>query len=91
MGASCKGTVKLSDGREITVDVSTLKNREYRNFMLGIWTLKDEDALITRLTGVSADDLGEMLREDFRRIFDKIVELANRPLDDPKNSPSAST
>lgn len=91
MGASCIGTVKLSDGTEATIDVSTLKNKEYRNFVTGAMTVEEEDALISRLTGLSVEYLGDMLRDDFRRLYLKFVELANHPLDDPKNSPSAST
>lgn len=91
MGASPKGTVTLSDGQEITVDVSTLKIREWRSF----WNAKsdpdEDDKVIARLAGLTVEQLQDLLRDDYRRVFEKIMSLSNRPLDDSKNSPSAST
>jgi hypothetical protein len=91
MGASPKGTVTLSDGREIAVDVSTLKVKEWRAFFNPSFSTDEEDKIVSRLSGLSVDQLQDLLRDDFRRLFDKIIELSNRPLDDPKNSQSAST
>lgn len=88
MGASPKGTVKLSDGREINVDVSSMTVKEWRM----IWSpVNDEaqDILYAKLTGMKPEEFSDMLRDDHRRITQKIIDLSNRPLDNP-NSPSAS-
>lgn len=81
MGATPKGNVKLSDGRELELDVSTMTVREWR----GLWSGSDEenDKLIARLTGIEPDKLPDMLRDDYRRIVNKVIELSNRPLDNP--------
>lgn len=91
MGASPKGSVTLADGRVINVDVSTLKLKEWRKLWSPSITSDEEDKIVSRLTNLSIDELQELLRDDFRRLFQTIVDLSNRPLDDPKNSPSAST
>lgn len=83
MGAAPKGTVRLVDGREVTVDVSTLKQREWRAFWTPGASTEEEDRIISRLTSLSVDELADLLRDDFRRIVSKIIDLANRPLDDP--------
>lgn len=91
MGASPKGSVTLGDGTTVTVDVSTLKVKEWRALWNPATSVDVEDEIVSRLTGMTVDALGELARDDFRRLFEKIIELSNRPLDDPKNSPSAST
>lgn len=91
MGASPKGTVQLADGTSITVDVSTLKVREWRALWNAATPVEEEDKIVSRLTGLSTDAIEDMARDDFRRLFEKIIELSNRPLDDSKNSQSAST
>jgi hypothetical protein len=91
MGASPKGIVTLTDGTAVTVDVSTLKVREWRSLWNPATPVEEEDKIVSRLTGLDSEALEEMARDDFRRLFEKIIELSNRPLDDPKNSQSAST
>lgn len=90
MGASPKGVVGLSDGREIAVDVSTLTVREWRSLWNPAAPDEDVDRLLSRLTGQDVAVFLDMLRDDYRRVFQKVVDLSNRPLDNP-NSPGAST
>lgn len=85
-----KGNVTLSDGREITVDVSTLKQKEFRGMFSVEVSDKESDKVIARITGLKVAEVGDLLRDDYRRVMTKIVELANRPLQDP-NFQSAST
>lgn len=88
--ATPKGIVTLSDGREIPVDVSTLKIREWRLFWNASASDEDVDKVVSRLTGLKVEAVGDLLRDDYRLVMDKIIQLSNRPLDDP-NSRSAST
>lgn len=88
MGA--KQTVILSDGREVTVDVSTLTQREFRNFFNPATPDADGDKVVSRLTGLKTKEIGDLLRDDYRRVMAAVIDLSNRPLADP-NSPSGST
>jgi len=88
MGAT--GTVKLSDGRSITVDISTMTVKEWRGFWKLTTPDTESDAVISRLTGIPAKEIPSLLNDDLRRITTEIVKLSNRPLNDP-NSLSAST
>jgi hypothetical protein len=85
-----KGTVTLNDSSEVSVDVSTLKQKEFRGFFDVSVPDKDSDKVVARLTGLKLAQINDLLRDDYRRIMSKIVELANRPLSDP-NSQSVST
>lgn len=85
-----KGTVTLSDNREVSIDVSTLKQKEFRGFFDISVPDKESDKVVARITGMKVSEIGDLLRDDYRRIMSKIVELSNRPLSDP-NSQSAST
>lgn len=84
-----KKEITLSGGRKVTVDVSTLTQREFKGFFDPRVSDDVSDKIIARLTGLNPDDLLDMLRDDYRRILESIIQLANRPLDDP-NSPSES-
>ena len=88
MGA--KKVVRLSDKEDVEVNVSTLTQKEYRGFFDGRVSDKESDRVISRLCNVKVDYVEKLLRDDYRRLLDTIIELANRPLDDP-NSPSEST
>ena len=90
MGASPKKTITLSDKKEITIDVSTLTQREFRGFFDPRTTDEESDKILGRLCGEKSEYIANLLRDDYRRIMDAVVGLANRPLDDP-NSQSVST
>lgn len=77
------GTIKISTGEEIPVDVSTLTQKEWRNFFSNTTSGDDDDKVLARLTGKEVKFFDSLTRDDYRRIFDKVVQLANRPLDDP--------
>ena len=88
MGVSEK--IKLSDGRELKVDVSTLTMREWRGFWDVKVTDEESDLVLSRLTGLEASDIPDMLRDDYRLVLQTVTSLSNKPLADP-NSASAST
>ena len=88
MGASKQ--IELSTGKKLTVDVSTLTVREWRDF----WDPKAPDSsgdeVLARCAGIKSDAVLDMTRDDYRLILKTIMDLSNRPLDDP-NSVSEST
>jgi len=89
MGASHKKTIRLSDRREITVDVSTLKQSEFAALFNPDTSQDFIYELFGRLCNEKVKSFTNILRDDYRRIIDAVITLANRPLDDP-NSPSES-
>ena len=89
MGVSPKKVITLSDGREVNADVSTLTQKEFRGFFDPRVSDKASDKVIARLCNEKLEYIEGLLRDDYRRVLDTIIQLANRPLDDP-NSPSES-
>ena len=87
MGAKRK--LELADGKKITVDVSTLKVKEWRGLFDTSIPDEESDAVLARLCGLSVEEVPDMLRADLRLIFLTVIELSNSPLNDP-NSPSES-
>lgn len=71
------------------VDVSTLTRKEFRGIFDPRVSDKKTDEMLARLCGEKLDYIEGLLNDDYRRILDAVIELANRPLDDP-NSPSES-
>ena len=83
------GEVILSTG-SITIDISGLTVNEWRGLFSGKNTAKQDDAIIEKVTGIAAVKVGDLLRDDWRRIINAIVKEGNQPLADP-NSQSVST
>ena len=88
MGATKQ--IVLSTGMKVTVNVSTLTVREWRGFFDVASSDESSDEVIARLTKLKVDDFLDMVRDDYRLILKTIMDLSNRPLDDP-NSASEST
>lgn len=84
------GGVTLSTGQEITIDTGKLTVKEWRGFVNPRGTVKSENEIVMKVTGITNDDIDNMLWDDFRMVVKSIMSQANRPLDDP-NSQSAST
>lgn len=82
--------ITLSDGKEIEVNISTLTQREYRSLFRLDTDDEQDEKVLARLCNVKTEYIASLLRDDFRRVIDAVVFLANRPLDDP-NSRSGST
>ena len=89
MGASPKRTINLSDGQVVNIDVSTLTRKELRGFFDPRISDKTSDKVLARLSSTKLEYIEGLLNDDYRRILDTVIELANRPLDNP-NSVSES-
>jgi hypothetical protein len=84
------GDITLSTGKVIVLDLSKITFGEWRKYMSGRGSPKEEDAFIEKITSIKAKDVENLLRDDYRRILMAIIKEGNKPLDDP-NSQSEST
>lgn len=73
--------VKLSDGREIIIDLSKMTLKEWRECMGE--DQKRSDEVIAKITGLKVKEIGELLYDDSRRLFTAILKKAREPLADP--------
>ena len=78
--------ITLSDGREITIDLSVITVREYRDMVSPTQKQKDEDATIMKVTGLSEDELLNLTQPDWRYMMTKFFQFAREPLLDPNSA-----
>lgn len=75
--------VTLSTGKKITVDVTGLTVKDWRDFTTKRGTIKDENAVISKCTGLKPEEIETLDYQDFRKITVAIVRAANEPSPDP--------
>ena len=75
--------VTLKNGKVVHVDVSSMTVAEWRRFVSPSGTVADENAIITKCTGLTADEIEKLNYQDFRRLVKAIVVNAREPLNDP--------
>lgn len=74
-------TVKLSHGREITVDIGRISVREYRALFNPEQKQDDEDSTLAKVAGLAVDELLDLSQPDYRRIITAMLADAKQPLD----------
>jgi hypothetical protein len=79
----------LSDGREITLDLTQITLREYRA-LFSPHQPEEEDASLAKVAGLTLEEYQTLPYPDWRRITTKFFERAREPLTDP-NSQGASS
>lgn len=84
------GEIKLSDDKKITIDTSKMTLGEWRNFFGGKGTQEQDDAILSKVTGIPAAEIESLLFQDYRLIAHEMLKAGNQPLSDP-NFQSAST
>ena len=82
--------ITLSDGREITFDLNKISIKEYRALFCPEQPDAEEYEFLARVSGLSADEVGSLGFDDWRRFARAFFEKARQPLADP-NSLGAST
>lgn len=83
--------VKLSTGKEITLNMEKMTTREYLSFFDENITEKDKQAIIARVAGLTMDEWLDLPHPDTQqRIVPAFWKKVREPLTDP-NSASAST
>lgn len=79
--------VTLSDGREITVDLTKFNVMDYRGVIAPDISLEEradrEDALISKAVGLTLDEYRDLPFVDWRRVSKVFYEVAREPLKDP--------
>lgn len=78
-----KADITLPGGREITFDLSRISEREYRTLFDRGQSIEDEDALIAKVTGLAVEELLDLSKADFKRIWAAFFKKVREPLSDP--------
>lgn len=82
--------VKLRN-KTVTVDISSLTVSEWRQFISPTGTVKQENDVVTKCTGLTSEEIGKLnLREEFQPLVQAIIRASREPLANP-NSQGAST
>lgn len=82
--------VTLSDGREVTVDLSKITIKEHRSLFDAADKQENEDRLLSRVCGMSLEDFQNLPAIDWKLLTECYFWLFRNPVFDP-NSASAST
>lgn len=91
IGEMIVADITLSDGRELTADLSQLTIGQYRQLLNPQQEQVEEDETIGRVFGLTAVEVVNLPYPDYRRLTSVFFKRAADPLADPKNSPSEST
>lgn len=75
--------VTLSDGREITLDLSLLTVGEWRAMLSRDQAAEEEDAILERIAGLEAGSIVKLPYPDWRRLAMRFYQKAREPLSDP--------
>ena len=78
-----KADFELRDGRGVNFDLYAITIREYRKlFDLG-QPDADEYATVSKITGLSVDEIEELPMMEYRRLFKAMLDKAREPLENP--------
>jgi len=75
--------ITLSDGRKVAYDLSKISIREFRSLFKVEQLDADEWALLARVTGIPADEIGDLPYPDYRKLARGFFEAAKEPDADP--------
>jgi len=76
---------KLSDGREVTIDLHKVTIKEWRALLRPDQPEEDEYATLAKIIGWKPKDVENLPYPDFRLLGTKVAEKASRPLSDPNS------
>lgn len=85
--------LELHDGRKLEIDLYRISITEWRRLFDKDTERSEEDAIMGKVVGLSADEVGELSQPDYRLVMRTVLKKAGEPIgeDEEKNSPSAST
>jgi hypothetical protein len=75
--------VVLSDGREIVFDLNKISIKEYRALFDRDQPDADEYRSLGKVTGLSAQEIGDLPFLEWRRLYRAFLEKCAQPLADP--------
>ena len=77
--------LKLSDGRELDIDLHRVTIKEWRALLDPEQSNADEYATLAKIVGWKAKDVESLPYPDFRLLGMKVAEKASNPLSDPNS------
>jgi hypothetical protein len=72
--------VVLTDGREITFDLTKMTIGEYRRLFDKTQTPDDEDAIIAKIAGIEAEDIKALNFIEYHRFINAFFKRSANPL-----------
>lgn len=75
--------VVLKSGRSVPIDVTNMTVLEWRTFVGPKGSIEAENAVVTKCTGLTAEEINELPFMDLRRIVKAIFKATQEPLADP--------
>lgn len=75
--------IKLSDGRELTVDLYAVTRKDFREFVNPRGKMEVEDQFVAKVTGLTIEEVGNLPEPDFRLCVRQIIKAIREPLADP--------
>ena len=77
--------ITLKDGRQITLDLYAVRQREYIEFYTGKLTQEGDAEFLSRVTGLPVDEIVALSLGDWRRIIQGLRSAVSAPVEnDPK-------
>jgi len=73
----------LEDGREITFDLKAISLKEYRALFDGNQPEDEEFATLAKVSGLAADEIGELSLYEWKRFYRCFLDKCRQPLADP--------
>ncbi|MHC4334125.1 MAG: hypothetical protein ACYSUV_10300 [Planctomycetota bacterium] len=77
--------LKLSDGREVTIDLYKVTIKEWRDLLNPEQAEEDEYATLAKVCGMKPEEVAGLAYPDFRLLGQKVAEKASNPLSDPNS------
>ena len=77
--------VTLSTGRKVTFNLKGLSLREFRACVDLRTPVEDSDAVLAKVTGISAEDMLDMEYTEWREMVQTFFRVANNPVADPNS------
>ena len=69
----------LHDGREITIDPYAITHKEFTRIVERTTTNEEDDIIIARACGMTAEDVAEMSEKEWRRVTKAVFAKVTTP------------
>ena len=76
--------VTFPSGKKLDFDLNLVTVREFRTLFVEGNPQENEDAILAKAFGLTADDLLDFTQPDYRMAVKTFFDAAKAPLDDPK-------
>lgn len=76
----------LSDGKEITFDLTKLTHGQWKGLLRPHKDSEKEDEIIARVTGLTIKELDDLSEREYRRIADAFVKRVISPITSDPNA-----